>query len=46
MAIFVSRPQVSLTISQSSNNFFLIEDMSLMCLSLVSNCVDHKGKEL
>ena len=25
--------------------FVLIEDKSLMCLSLVSNC-DHKGKEL
>ena len=46
MAIFVPRPQVSLTISQSSIIFFLLEDMSVMCLSLVTKCVRLKGKEL
>ena len=39
MAIFVARPQVSLEISQGSFIFFLIEDMSVMCLSLVTKCV-------
>ena len=33
MAIFVGDPQVSLTISQGSIIFFLLEDMSVMCLS-------------
>ena len=46
MAIFVSRPQVSLTISQGSIIFFLLEDMSVMCLSLGTKCVRLKGKEL
>ena len=46
MAIFVARPQVSLAISQGSFIFFLIEDMSVMCLSLVTNYVDLKGTEL
>ena len=46
MAIFVSRPQVSLTISQGSIIFFLLEDMSVMCLSLLTNTVGLKGKEL
>ena len=46
MAIFVSRSQVFLTISQGSIIFFLIEDMSVMCLSLVTKCVRLKGKEL
>ena len=46
MAIFVSRPQVSLTISQGSIIFSLIEDMSVMCLSLLINYVGLKGKGL
>ena len=46
MAIFVSHPQVSLTISQGSIIFFHIEDMSVMCLSLLTNSVGLKGKEL
>ena len=46
MAIFVSRPQVSLAISQGSIIFFPIEDMSVMCLSLLTNSVGFKGKEL
>ena len=46
MAIFVGRPQVSLTISQGSIIFFLLEDMSVMCLSLLTNSVGLKGKEL
>ena len=46
MAIFVPRPQVSLTISQGSIIFFLLEDMSVMCLSLLTNTVGLKGKEL
>ena len=46
MAIFVSRPQVSLMISQGSIIFSLIEDMSVMCLSLLTNCVGLKDKEL
>ena len=46
MAIFVARPQVSLTISQGSIIFFLLEDMSVMCLSLLTNSVGLKGKEL
>ena len=46
MAIFVARPQVSLAISQGSFIFFLIEDMSVMCLSLVTKCVRLKGNEL
>ena len=46
MALFVARPQVSLAISQSSFIFFLIEDMSVMCLSLLTNSVGLKGKEL
>ena len=46
MAIFVPRPQVSLTISQGSIIFFLLEDMSVMCLSLLTNSVGLKGKEL
>ena len=46
MAIFVSRPQVSLTISHGSIIFSLIEDMSVMCLFLLTNYVGLKGKEL
>ena len=46
MAIFVPRPQVSLTISQGSIILFLLEDMSVMCLSLLTNSVGFKGKEL
>ena len=46
MAIFVPRPQVSLTISQNSIIFFLLEDMSVMCLSILTNSVGLKGKEL
>ena len=46
MAIFVAFPQASLTISQGSIIFFLLEDMSVMCLSLLMNYVGLKGKEL
>ena len=46
MAIFVPRPQVTLTISQGSIIFFLLEDMSVMCLSSLTNSVGLKGKEL
>ena len=46
MAIFVPHPQVSLTISQGSIIFFLFEDMSVMCLSLLKNSVGLKDKEL
>ena len=46
MAFFVSRPQVSLTISQGSIIFFLLEDMSVMCLHILTNSVGPKGKEL
>ena len=46
VAIFWPRPQVSLTISRGSIIFFLLEDMSVMCLSLLTNSVDLKGKEL
>ena len=46
MAIFVGDPQVSLTISQGSIIFFLLEDMSVMCLSFLTNSVGLKGKEL
>ena len=46
MAIFVGDPQVSPTISQGSIIFFLLEDMSVMCLSLLTNTVGLKGKEL
>ena len=46
MGIFVPCPQVSLTISQGSIIFFLIEDMSVMCLSLVTKCIRFMGKEL
>ena len=46
MAIFVPHPQVSLTIFQGSIIFFLSEDMSVMCLSLLTNSVGLKGKEL
>ena len=46
MAIFVSRPQVSLTISHGFIIFFLIEDMSVMCLFLVTKCIRLKGNEL
>ena len=46
MAIFVGGPQVSLPISQGSIIFFLLEDMSVMCLSLLTNSVGLKGKEL
>ena len=37
---------VSLTISQGSIIFFLLEDMSVMCLSLLTNTVGLEGKEL
>ena len=46
MAIFVSLPQVSLTISQGSIIFSQIEDMSVMCLSLLTNSIGLKDKEL
>ena len=46
MAIFVGRLQVSLTISQGSIIFFLLEDISVMCLSLLTNSVGLKVKEL
>ena len=46
MAIFVARPQVSLAISQGSIIFFLLEDMSVMCLFLLTNSVGLKGEEL
>ena len=46
MAIFVARPQVSLTISQGSIIFFHTEDMSVVCLPLLTNSVGLKGKEL
>ena len=46
MAIFVARPQVSLVISTGSIILFLIVDMSVMCLSLLTNYVGLKGKEL
>ena len=46
MAIFVGDPQVSLTISQGSIIFFLSEDMSVMCLSLLTNSVGLTVKEL
>ena len=46
MAIFVGDPQVSLTISQGSNIFFLSEDMSVMCPSLLTNSVGLTVKEL
>ena len=46
MAIFVGDPQISLTISQGSIIFFLLEDMSVMCLSSLTNSVGLKGKEL
>ena len=46
MAIFVPRLQVSLAISQVSISFFLLEDMSVMCLSLLMSYVGLKGKEL
>ena len=46
ISIFVPRPQVFLTISQGSIIFFLLEDMSVMCLSLLTNTVGLKGKEL
>ena len=42
MAIFVARPQVSLAISQDSIIFFLLEDMSVMCLFLLTNSVGLK----
>ena len=46
MAIFVPCPQVSLMISHGSIIFFLLEDMSVMCVSLLTNSVGLKGKEL
>ena len=46
MAIFVACPQFSLPISQGSIIFFLLEDMSVVCLSLLMNSVGLKGKEL
>ena len=42
----VACPQVSLPISQGSIIFFLLEDMSVMCFSLLTNSVGLKGKEL
>ena len=49
MAIFVARQQ--LFVARPSDdflglNFFLIIDMSVTCLSLVTKCVRLKGKEL
>ena len=46
MAIFVSRPQVSLTISHGTIIFFHTEDMSVMCLSSLTNSVGLRGGEL
>ena len=47
MAIFVARPQVSLSDFSGYLLFlFLLEDMSVMCLSLLMNYVGLKGKEL
>ena len=46
ISIFVQVHMVSLTISQGSIIFFLLEDMSVMCLSLLTNTVGLKGKEL
>ena len=46
ISIFVPRPQISLTISQGSIIFFVLKDMSVMCLSLLTNTVGLKGKEL
>ena len=46
MANFVPRSQVSLAISQGSIIFFLLEDMSVMCIFLLTNSVGLKGKEL
>ena len=46
ISIFVPRPQVSLAISQGSIIFFLLEGMSVKCLSLLTNTVGLKGKEL
>ena len=46
MAIFVGDPQVFLTISQGSIIFFLLQDMSVMCLSLLTNSVGLTVKEL
>ena len=43
---FVPRPQVSLTISQGFIILFLLEDMSVMCLSSLLNSVGLNGKEL
>ena len=43
MAIFVARPQVSLAISHGSFTFVLIEDMSVMCLPLMTNYVGTNG---
>ena len=46
MAIFVSRPQVSRTISQGSMIFFHTADISVMCISLLTNSVGLKSLEL
>ena len=46
MAIFVQVHMVSLTIFQGSIIFFLLEDMSVMCPSLLTITVGLKGKEL
>ena len=46
MAIFVQVHMVSLTTSQGSIIIFLLEDMSVMCPSLLTNTVGLKGKEL
>ena len=46
MAIFVGRLQLSLTISQCSVIFFLLEDMSVMCFSSLTNSVGLKVKKL
>ena len=43
---FVQVHMVSLTISQGSIIFFLLEDISVMCFSLLTNTVGLKGKEL
>ena len=46
MAIFVGDPQVFLTICKGSIIFFLLQDMSVMCLSLLTNSVGLTVKEL
>ena len=46
MAIFVPRPQVSLTNSQGSIIFSRLGDMSVMCLSSLTNSIGLKVEKL